>query len=254
MGESLLAGLGAPALFFGIRARLIVRAILRPRDSSMIHVKVIEEQSMNRKLAALGFATVGAIALPASPAAAQQQRSQEIQVYGGEIFGDRLTETPISGSTPRLDDSATVGARYNYNYTDMWGVQLSAGYSPSHASHVASGNGRLGLTTVDLDGVWNIMPDLKIADFKIVPYAVAGVGYAWANLDRAIQGSVGTRAVSITDSNGYTANAGLGAKYYVTDNLFVDFGGRYRYLSRLVSYHGMGMNTVETSLGVGWRF
>jgi outer membrane protein W len=209
---------------------------------------------MNRQLAVLGFATAGAIALHGSPAAAQEQSSQEVQIYGGEIFGDRMTETPISGSTPRLNDSATVGARYTFNYTDMWGVQLSAGYSPSFAAHVASGNGNLGLTTVDLDGVWNIMPDLKIAGYKIVPYAVVGVGYAWANLDRTIRGTVGTTPVSITDSNGYTANAGLGAKYYITNNLLVDFDARYRYLSKIVSNEGMGLNTVETSLGIGWRF
>jgi outer membrane protein len=209
---------------------------------------------MHRQLAALACTAVGLIALHGSPAAAQEQSSQQIQVYGGEVFGDRLTETTISGSTPRLNDSATVGARYNFNYTDMWGVQLSAGYSPSYAAHVASGNGNLDLTTVDLDGVWNIMPDLEIAGFKVVPYALVGVGYAWANLDRQILGSVGTTHVSITDSNGYTANAGLGAQYYVTNDLFVDFGGRYRYLSKLVSYYGTGMNTIETTLGVGWRF
>jgi hypothetical protein len=52
----------------------------------------------------------------------------------------------------------------------------------------------------------------------------------------------------------HTANAGLGAKYYITDNLFVDFNGRYRYYSRLVNNFGKGMNTAETSLGVGWHF
>jgi hypothetical protein len=30
--------------------------------------------------------------------------------------------------------------------------------------------------------------------------------------------------------------------------------GRYRYFSKLVNNFGQGMNTAETSLGVGWRF
>jgi opacity protein-like surface antigen len=209
---------------------------------------------MKKYLTALGCATAAAVALHGNLAAAQQQFSQEAQVYGGEMFGDRLTETPISGSTPRLNDSATVGARYNFNFNQMWGVQLSAGYSPGFAGHVASGDSNLGLTTVDFDGVWNIAPNLTLLGYRVVPYAVAGVGYAWANLDRPIQGIANGKPVTAIDSNGYTANGGLGVKYYLTDNLFVDFDSRYRYLSRLVSNEGEGLNTIETTLGVGWHF
>jgi len=207
------------------------------------------EQSMNRQFSLLASVTLGATVLHMSPAAAADPASQEIQLYGGEIFGDRLTQTTISGSTPRFNDSATFGGRYTVNYTDTWGVQLSAGYSPGRAGHVRSGDSSLGVTTVDVDGVWTFTPG-----YKIVGYAVAGVGYAWADLDRAILGSAGGTPVTITDSNGYTANAGLGAKYYLTDTLFVDLDTRYRYFSRLVSNYGQGLNTVETTLGVGWRF
>jgi outer membrane beta-barrel protein len=207
------------------------------------------EQSMNRQFALLASVTLGATVLHMSPAAAAGPTSQEIQLYGGEIFGDRLAQTTISGSTPRFNDSATLGGRYTVNYTDTWGVQLSAGYSPGRAGHVRSGDSSFGITTVDLDGVWNFTPG-----YKVVGYAVAGVGYAWANLDREILGSVGGTPVTITDSNGYTANAGLGAKYYLTDNLFLDLDTRYRYFSKLVSNYGQGVNTVETTLGVGWKF
>jgi hypothetical protein len=47
-----------------------------------------------------------------------------------EIFGDRLTETPISGSTPRLNDTYTVGGKYNYNFNGNFGAQFQFGYSP----------------------------------------------------------------------------------------------------------------------------
>jgi outer membrane beta-barrel protein len=204
---------------------------------------------MNRQFSMLASVTLGVTALHMSATAAADPSSQEIQLYGGEIFGDRLTERTISGSTPRLNDSVTFGGRYTFNYTETWGVQLSAGYSPGRASHVSSGDSSFGVTTVDLDGVWNFTPG-----YKVVGYAVAGVGYAWADLDRAILGSGGGTPGIITDSNGYTANAGLGAKYYLTDNLFVDLDSRYRYFSKLVNDQGQGVNTVETTLGVGWRF
>jgi hypothetical protein len=40
-----------------------------------------------------------------------------------------MTETSIPGSPPRLHESTTFGGRYTYEFTDMWGTQLSAGYS-----------------------------------------------------------------------------------------------------------------------------
>ena len=197
-----------------------------------------------------GLAALIALALYGAPAAAQEQaRTQSVEIYGGEMFGDDLTNAPVSGRTPRLNDNAVVGARYTYNFTDRWGIQLSGGYSPNRASRVSSGKGNLGLTTVDLDAVWNITPQ-----YPMVLYALAGAGYAWANLDRPISGVIDGQPVTLRDSNGFTANVGLGAKYYMTRSLFLDLGARYRYLDRLVSGSNQNLSTTETTLGIGWRF
>jgi hypothetical protein len=135
---------------------------------------------MNRRIPvlSLGLVAVGLAALRAEPAAAQNSSgSQDVQIYVGEMFGDRLTDTPLSG-----------------------------------------------------------------------------VGYAWAHLNHELFGFAGTRPALLTDSNGYTANAGLGAKYYLFDNFFLDFDARYRYLSRLTSDYGKGLNTAQTTLSLGYRF
>jgi outer membrane protein W len=183
-----------------------------------------------------------------------QEVSQDVQIYAGYLFGDRLLGTALSGSTPRLDDNGTFGARYTYHFTDQWGVQLSAGYSPNRAAHVGGGGSYLGLTTVDLDLEWDIPLNFQFAGHKLVPYSVVGAGYAWSDLNHSMSGIAGGTPVTITDGNGYSANAGLGAKYYLTDNVFIDLDGRYRYLSKVVSNFGQGMNTSETSLAVGYRF
>ena len=196
-----------------------------------------------------GVAAVGALALQAVPAMAQQAGKQEVHVYAGELFGDDVTDRAISGQTPKLDDDITFGLRYGYNITDALGIELSAGRTPTSVKNVAGGDIDLDLTTLDVDAVWNFNNGTRF-----FPYVVAGVGYASANLDRAILDSAGGTPVTITDSNGYTANAGLGAKYYLTDNLFLDLDTRYRYFSKLVSNNGQGVNTVETTLGVGWKF
>jgi opacity protein-like surface antigen len=202
------------------------------------------------KYAVSGFVLVAALLLQSAKAVAQEQaRTQSVEIFGGELFGDKLTDAPVSGRNPRLNDDAMAGLRYNYNFTDMWGVQLSSGYSWSRASRVPVGENKLGLTTVDLDAVWNITPQ-----FPFVAYAIAGAGYAWANLDTPITGTINGRAVALTESNGFTANAGIGVKYYVSSNLYVDALARYRYLDRLVSASNQHMNTTEATLGIGWRF
>jgi len=224
----------------------------RYRLSRALRWSVLLLANIFRKYAVVRSALPGmiALALQNAPAMGQEQaRTQSVEIYGGELFGDKLTDAPVSGRNPRLNDDALAGIRYNYNFTDMWGVQLSSGYSWSRASRVQNGENKLGLTTVDLDAVWNITPQ-----FPFVAYVLAGAGYAWANLDAPIVGESNGRAVALTDSNGFTANAGIGVKYYVSSNLYVDVLARYRYLDRLVSASNQHMNTTETTLGVGWRF
>ncbi|MGB6489069.1 MAG: outer membrane beta-barrel protein [Steroidobacteraceae bacterium] len=210
---------------------------------------------MNDRITMLGLVTLGVVALQGAPANAQEHAgSQDVQIYAGEIFGDRLTETPLSGGSPLLNDDAVFGGRYTYDLTNQWGLQLSAGYNPSRAGHVLGGDIDLGLTTLDMDVLWNITPGFTLDDHSLVPYSEVGVGYVWSDLNHPLYGVTGTTPVVLTGSNGYTANIGLGAKYYMTDNFFVDFDARYRYLSRLINNGGQGLNTAETTLSLGYRF
>jgi len=224
----------------------------RYRLSRALRWSVLLLANIFRKYAVVRSALPGmiALALQNAPAMGQEQaRTQSVEIYGGELFGDKLTDAPVSGRNPRLNDDALAGIRYNYNFTDVWGVQLSSGYGWSRASRVQNGENKLGLTTVDLDAVWNITPQ-----FPLVAYVLAGAGYAWANLDSPIAGERIGRAVVLTDSNGFTANAGIGVKYYVSNYLYIDALARYRYLDRLVSDSNHHLNTSETTLGIGWRF
>jgi opacity protein-like surface antigen len=208
---------------------------------------------MRRQILVLGFATLGLVVLGPDLGNAQST-SRDVQLYAGYLIGDRLLERPLSGSTPRLDDDATYGGRYTYHFTDQWGVQLSAGYSPNRAAHVVSGATTLEITTVDLDLEWDVPVDFQLVGRQLTPYTVIGAGYAWARLDDPMKGLVASVPVSISDSNGYTANAGLGAKYSLVGKIFADFESRYRFVSRLVNNFGQGSNTVETTLSVGYQF
>ena len=205
---------------------------------------------MKTKLKMAGLAAVGALALYALPASAQVRGgTQEVDVYGGALFGDTLTDTAISGSKPKLDDDVTYGVRYGYNFTDAWGLEMSVGNTASSATKLAGGDIDLDLTTFDVDAVWHFLPGSRFA-----PYLVGGVGYARANLDDPIRGTVNGQPVTIDDDGGFSLNAGIGAKYFVTDRFLVRLEGRYRYVDAAVDKFKDSLSTVETTLGVGWQF
>ena len=205
---------------------------------------------MNKTIKRLaGVAAVGVLAFEAVPALAQDAGTQEVSAYAGYLFGDDLTSQAISGRTPKLDDDFTYGLRYGYHFTDQFAIEASIGESPTSVKNVTGGDIDLDLTMIDVDAVWNFRNGTRFT-----PYVFAGVGYAFADLDRPILGTVGVTPVSIKDDDGFTANAGVGVRYQATDKLFIRAEGRYRYLDKVVDHFDDSLNTVETTLGVGYQF
>jgi outer membrane beta-barrel protein len=205
---------------------------------------------MKSHLKLLGLASLGAASLVSAPAFAQVEAlSQEVSAYAGELFGDQLTDTPVSGQVPELDDDVTYGFRYAYNLTPNFALEASVGETLTSVTKLAGGDIDLDLSTLDLDAVWHFNPG-----DRVVAYAVGGVGYARANLDDPITGIVDGQPASIDDDEGFTANAGVGAKFYVNDQVSVRLEARYRYLDSVLDNHDDSLNTVETTLGVAWQF
>ena len=102
-----------------------------------------------------GLAAIGALALSTVPAGAQEA-TQEVHVYGGQLFGDKLTDTAISGSRPELDDDITYGVRYGYNFSKDWGLEISAGNTSSAATGLPGRDIDLDLTTVELSNRFEV--------------------------------------------------------------------------------------------------
>ena len=198
----------------------------------------------------VGIAVLAALAMNAAPAFAQAEEGRhEVHLYGGELFGDDLTDRSISGRVPKLDDDFTYGFRYGYTVTRNFGLELSVGETATSVTNLATRDTDLDLTTLDLDAVWNFNPGSRL-----VPYALAGVGYASADLERPIVGTVNGQPVAIKDDNGFTLNAGAGLKYFVNNRFLVRLEARYRYLDQVVDRFDDSLNTFETTLGVGWTF
>lgn len=203
----------------------------------------------NKRL--IGLATLGALAINAGPAMAQVTAgSQEVHAYVGEVFGDDVTDRGVTGRTPELDDDVTYGLRYGYNFTDNWGLELSLGQTNTALTGLPGRDIDLDLTTFDVDAVYHFNPS-----GAFVPYVLAGVGYASADLDRPLTGTVaGVGPVRIDDDSGFTLNAGVGAKYFLTSNLSLRLDARYRYLDKVVERFDDSLNTFETTFGVGFQF
>ena len=201
---------------------------------------------MLTKKSLIGLATVGALSATAVPAMAQVTAgSQEVSAYVGEAFGDDVSDRKINGRTPELDDDVTYGLRYGYNFTDAWGLELSLGQTNTSITGLPTRDIDLDLTTFDVDAVYHFNPSSRF-----VPYVLAGIGYASADLDRPI----GVGSVRVSDDNGFTLNAGVGAKYFITDNVSLRLDARYRYLDKVIDRYDDSLNTFETTFGVGFQF
>jgi len=205
---------------------------------------------MTMKAAVVGLGILGALVAGSGPARAQVQAgTNELHVYVGEIIGDNLTDRKVSGDLPKLDDDFTYGIRYGRNFTESWGLEISSGYSKSSATNVPGGDVGLGLGVLDVDVVWHFTPKART-----VGYLVAGVGYAIANLDDPIQGTVKGQPVSIDDASSFTLNAGVGVKFFPTKAFMIRAEARYRYIDSLLEKFDDSLSTVETTAGVGWKF
>lgn len=206
---------------------------------------------MLSKKTLIGLAAAGALAGNAMPALAQVSAgSQEFHIYVGEAFGDDLTDRTLSGRVPELDDDVTFGVRYGYNFSDAWGLELSLGRTAASATKLPTRDIDLDLTTFDVDGIYHFN-----SSQSFVPYALAGIGYVNGDLDRPIVGvAPGVGAVRINDDNAFTFNAGVGAKWFVSDAVSLRLDLRYRYLDKIVDRLDDSLNTFETTLGIGFKF
>ncbi len=196
--------------------------------------------------AVLGTLSFGELAV-ADPA-------HEVELYGGAAFGDRIVDRPATGNALTLADDATFGVRYTFWLDNRLGLQLAGGATPTRIKYTQGGNTDVDVYTIDANLLVDLAPGLAVGGRRVQPYAVIGAGYARANADGPIVGTVGSATRTLGDSGGFTANAGLGAKVYFTDSVYAGLDARYRYIDKLVKSDGRHLNNVETTLSIGYRF
>lgn len=212
---------------------------------------------MQRPLLAATFLLPLCLALPARPALAQAKASSnEIDLYGGRLFGQALTTTPpFDGSAmlPRLADDQTYGVRITHTFTKDFGIELGAGQTQTHTMrHAPPGSPDLRLRLGELDVTYNFTPDSPV-----VGYTLLGGGYAKARLQPELTGTFNGQPARLAGRGTPTGNIGIGARAYVTRHLTFRAEVRYRYFEHLVTDtadNARHLSTFETTVGLGWRF
>lgn len=201
-------------------------------------------------------AALTAVALSATMGsfAQAQNVSQDLEFYGGAAFGDHLVDKPTTGRAVRLDDDAKFGTRYTISTHEYFGLQLAAGATPTKIKYAQGGDVDVDVYTVDANLLVNFTPNLTLGSHKLETYGVIGAGYAWADADTPLVGVIGSTPTTLDDDGGFAANAGLGAKLFLTNAIYVGLDARYRYIDTLLKNDGRELNTVETTLSIGFRF
>lgn len=175
--------------------------------------------------------------------------SHEIHVVAGGLFGGDLTDRGLSNRTPKWNDSLTLGVRYGFNFTPLWGTELSALHTFGKARNVPTGDIDFDVTTLELAAVRHFI----IPSSRCIPYVTIGGGHAFAKLDRPILGTHSGQNVTVGDEDGFTAIGGVGVKYRATSTTIVRLDVRYRYFDRLTNSFSTRLNAVEATIGIGWR-
>jgi hypothetical protein len=58
----------------------------------------LENSFIKHAVRSMVLPVMAALALKSAPTVAQEQaRTQSVEIFGGELFGDKLTDTPVSG-------------------------------------------------------------------------------------------------------------------------------------------------------------
>lgn len=171
----------------------------------------------------------------AAPAFAEVKDGQfEIAPFAGyHIFEDEQN----------LEDGLTYGIRLGYSFTRHWAIEGAiskvnskvddASITGASAGQFRSPTDDVDLLLYQLDALYHFLPDNKFS-----PYIVGGYG-------------VTDYSPSISDDEMSTFNFGVGAKYWVSDNLAVRFDLRDHLVSEVFDdrYHN-----ISATLGVSFAF
>lgn len=198
-------------------------------------LKAAPQRAAKPATLSLALLTLSAALSSAAPAFAEVKDGQfEISPFAGYHMFE---------SDQNLEDSLTYGIRLGYSLNRHWALEGAistvnsivddASITGASAGQFRSPMGDVDLVLYQLDALYHFLPDNKFS-----PYIVGGYG-------------VTDYSPSISDDDMSTFNLGVGAKYWVSDNLAVRLDLRDHLVSEVFddSYHN-----ISLTLGVSFAF
>lgn len=169
------------------------------------------------------------------PAHAEVQKGQfEVSPFIGYHFFE---------SEQNLENDLTYGIRFGYSFTRHWAVEgavstIGTNVDDATISGASEGQFRSPADEVDLllyliDALYHFRPDNKFS-----PYVVGGYGAA-------------DYSPSISSEEMSTFNLGVGAKYWVADNLALRFEVRDHLVGEVFDH---SYNNISATFGVSFAF
>ncbi|MFA5394219.1 MAG: outer membrane beta-barrel domain-containing protein [Candidatus Ratteibacteria bacterium] len=167
---------------------------------------------------------------------------------GAEIKAGSFELSPFVGynwfeDTQNLENNLVYGARLGYNFTKHFGLEAALEYISTNVddtSIIGAKEGRFRSPTDDvelyayhLDALYHFMPDSKFT-----PFVVLGVGGAAYN-------------PNISDGDMPALNFGIGAKYWLAENVAVRFDLRDNVIGEVVQED---YNNISATIGISIAF
>lgn len=213
------------------------------------------------------LATASAVALSAAPALAEKGdvlvRVRAINVMPNEDSSSILPAFP--GEDVSVNNSFMPEIDITYMATDHIGFELIAATTKHHASGKTGTTGTLGR----LASTWVLPPTLTAQyhfapEAKVRPYVGAGINYTIFYNEEAsnsLTGAVGPTTVSMSDSFGWAAQAGVDVE--LSERVFLNFDVKYIDIDTTATLNttAAGTQTVDINLnpfvvgvGLGMKF
>lgn len=213
------------------------------------------------------MAAVSATAMAAAPVQAKQGdvliRVRAIDVIPNEDSGSILPAFPGEGVS--VNDSFAPEIDFTYMATDHFGLELIAATTKHHASGVSGTTGGLGR----LASTWVLPPTLTaqyhfVPEGKVRPYVGAGVNYTIFYNEKAsdaLTAAVGPTTVSLSDSFGWAAQAGVDIE--LTEKIFLNLDVKYIDIDTTATLNTTAAGTQKVRInldplvvgvGVGMKF
>jgi len=162
---------------------------------------------------------------------------------------------PQASDVEELDNSFYGELAFGHYFDKNWAIEMGIGYTKPGASVTVSD----GVTTATVSADLTIIPvtlglkgSLPMGTFE--PFAVAGVGLYFCELEGDISVSGVGSASASEDDTVFGFFLGAGANFNISPNVFLGLEGKYFWAKPSFAGEDMNIDGINLTANIGYRF